>query len=283
MSQEAARRYICAIFVLAIVIRIAYAFVTPPFQAPDEYSHYTYVKFLHTFGQLPVQPKPAAQPEVLEFHQPPLYYVLASSLFPTTSLIEARPLLPMRFMNILLSMLTLGLVYIFATSVFRENRFAVVLMCAVVALLPTYSYLSATVMNGVLATLFASFGFYLCSKAVLDDVQQRHARWSWIGVVAGLAMLSKMSAIGFVGAALVLLVLTSTSARVFIYRAAWFSLGVTSTAGWWFVRNQIVYGQWLKIIENGDTYVPPPISWAQRKTQRDRDLQVFLGGFRTNQ
>jgi 4-amino-4-deoxy-L-arabinose transferase-like glycosyltransferase len=147
----------------------------------------------------------------------------------------------------------------------------VVLMCAAVALLPTYSYLSATVMNGVLATFFASFGFYLCSKAVLDDVQQRHARRSWIGVVAGLGMLSKMSAIGFVGAALVLLVLTSASARVFIYRAAWFFLGVTSTAGWWFVRNQIVYGQWLKIIENeigGDTYVPPPISWAQKNTAR---------------
>src|SRR5262245_56663143 len=100
MKPEVARRYILADFVLTFVVRVAYAFVTPPFQAPDEYSHYSYVKFLHTFRQLPVQSNPAVQPEELEFHQPPLYYILAAAMFPSTRLIEARPLLPMRFINI---------------------------------------------------------------------------------------------------------------------------------------------------------------------------------------
>jgi hypothetical protein len=265
MSNEVTRRYIVAVFALAFVVRLAYAFVTPPFQAPDEYSHYSYVKFLHTFRHLPVQPDPATQPEEMEFHQPPLYYILAAPLFPSINFVQARPLLLMRFMNIVLSMLTIGIVYYFASSVFRENRIVVALMCTGVALLPTYSYLSATMRNGVLATFFASLGFYLCSKAVLDDAQQRNARWSWIGAVAGLAMLSKMSAIGFAAAAVLLLLATGPSWRVSLHRAGWFALGATSTAGWWFVRNWIVYGQWLKIIENGDRYVPPPLSWDHEK------------------
>src|SRR4051794_38178223 len=124
MSREISRRYIRAVFVLAFVVRVAYAFVTPPFQAPDEYSHYSYVKFLHTFGQLPVQANPAFGPEQLEFHQPPLYYALVAPLFPSTKLIEARPLLPLRFFNILLSMITIGVVYYCAKLVFRENHFA---------------------------------------------------------------------------------------------------------------------------------------------------------------
>jgi len=265
MTNEVTRRYVVAVFVLALVVRLAYAFVTPPFQAPDEYSHYSYVKFLHTFRALPVQSNPAIQPEELEYHQPPLYYLMSAVLFPSTELIAARPLMTMRFMNIMLSMLTIAIVYYFASSVFKENPFVVALMCTVVALLPTYSYLSATMRNGILATFFASLGFYLCSKAVLDNEQQRHARWSWIGAVAGLAMLSKLSSIGFVAAAVILLLGTSSGWRVSLHRAAWFVLGVASTAGWWFWRNWIVYGQWLKVIENGDGYVPPPVSWEHEK------------------
>jgi hypothetical protein len=264
MSSEVTRRYVYAIFVLAFIVRVAYAVVTPPFQAPDEYSHYSYVKFLHTFRQLPVQPNPAVQAEELELHQPPLYYILAAPLFPSTKLFEARPLLPMRFMNILLSMLTIAIVYHFAASVFAQNQFVVALMCTAVALLPTYSYLAATMRNGVLGTFFASLGFYLCSKLVLDDTQQRDARWSWVGVVAGLAVLSKLSAIAF-GAAAGVLLLTSSGWRARVHRTGWFALGVASTAGWWFVRNWVVYGHWLKVIENGDKYVPPPLSWEHEK------------------
>src|SRR3972149_4092490 len=116
MQRRISRRYIVLIFALAFVIRLAYAVVTPPFQAPDEYSHYSYVRFVHNFRHLPVQPDPAVEAEELEFHQPPLYYVLAAPLFPSTNLIAGRPLLAMRLMNILFSMLTILIVYYFASS-----------------------------------------------------------------------------------------------------------------------------------------------------------------------
>ena len=279
MTPKVTRRYIFAIFLLAFIVRVAYALVTPPFQAPDEYSHYSYVKFLHTFRHLPVQPDPAINAEELELHQPPLYYVLAATLFPSANFVAGRPLLPMRFINILFSMLTLGIVYYFASTVFPKNPFAVALMCTGVALLPTYSYLSATIRNGVLATFFASLGFHLCAKAVLDHERQADARWSWIGVVAGLAMLSKLSSIGFVAAAGLLLLATSPNWRTSLHRATWFGLGVTSTAGWWFFRNWSVYGHWMKVIENGDGYVPPAVSWAHEKQSAITLFKTFWAVF----
>jgi hypothetical protein len=278
MSEKASRHYVAVIFILAFLIRVAYAIVAPPFQAPDEYSHFSYAKYVHDAHQLPVQQNPAVQPEELEFHQPPLYYVLAASLIPSTSLSTARPLLPLRFVNILFSMFTIGIAYYFASSVLRWNQFSVALMCAIFSLLPTYSYLSATIRNGTLAVLFASLGFYLCTKAILDG-QQRGLRWGLIGAVAGLAILSKLSAVGFAFATAVAVIATSTDWRTSLRRACWFGLGVMSTAGWWFARNVIVYGHVFAIVENGYDFARAPLSWEHEKRSAITIFKTFWAVF----
>jgi len=274
MSTVTSRHYFFAILALALAIRVGYALVTPPFQAPDEYSHYSYVKYLHESRHLPIQPSPAVAPEVLQMHQPPLYYAVAATLFPYTKLVDGGIRLPARFLNILLSLLTVCVAYLFASTVLPHNPFAVALICTGVALTPTYSYISASVRNGTLATLFASLGFYLCAKVVLDENEQRNARWSWIGVVAGLAILSKLTAIGFVISAAGLILLTSRNWRSLCHRAWWFSLGMFATAGWWFVRNWLVYGNWLKVVETGYDFQPSPLTWEHEK-------QVVITLFKT--
>src|SRR6267142_7093553 len=134
MSQRITRRYLYAILTLAFAIRIGYALVTPPFQAPDEYSHYSYVRFVHDFRYLPVQPNPAIRAEELEFHQPPLYYLLSAPLLHSTRLVRNRPLLPLRFINIVFSMLTVLIAYYFASMIFPTLPFAVAMICAAVGL-----------------------------------------------------------------------------------------------------------------------------------------------------
>lgn len=250
MGQEAGKRYIFAIFILALAVRLAYAVITPPFQAPDEYAHYSYVKFLHDSGHLPVQSSTALRAEELQFHQPPLYYALVAPLFPSTKLIEGRPALPLRSANILFAMLTLWVAYRLASTLWPLNPFMVALTCACVAFVPTFSYISSTIRNGVLATFLASLGFHLFANAVTERGED-HFRWGAIGLIGGLALLSKLTAMGFILAAGLTMLIISRSWRTAVHRAAWFSAGVVSVAGWWFVRNRLVYGQWLTIVETG--------------------------------
>jgi hypothetical protein len=279
VTEKVTRHHISAIFVLAFVIRIAYAIVAPPFQAPDEYQHFSYAKYVHDEHRLPIQQSPAVQSEELEFHQPPLYYLFAAILVPSTELIEGWPLLFIRFLNILLSMLTIAVAHYFAVTVLKWNRFSVALVCALFALLPTYSYLSATMRNGTLATFFATLGFCLCARTVLDEEQQRDASWTWIGVVAGFAMLTKLTTIGFVAAAAFLAVGTSRSWQAAMRRACWFVLGVLSIAGWWFVRNIFVYGHPFSIVEDGYDFARSPVSWAHEKQSAITIFKTFWAVF----
>ncbi len=250
MRQEACRRYLYLVFVLALAIRVAYAVITPPFQAPDEYSHYSYVKFVHDSRQLPVQSNATVRPEELQFHQPPLYYTLISPLFPSTNLIEGRQALPLRGINILLSMLTIWVAYQFALNVWPNNRFNVAFICTCVAFLPTYSYISATIRNGVLATFLCSLGFYLCAK-IFGKNDGRDSSWGWIGIIGGLAAISKLTAMGFVAGAGLAILVTAPSWRTLVRRAAWFGLGFVSVAGWWFARNWFLYGHPVMVVETG--------------------------------
>ena len=77
-----------------------FAFKTPPWQNPDEPAHYNYVAYLATEGKLPVlqmgdydgaylerlkaekfPPALSIDPVRYEFHQPPLYYLLAAPVY----------------------------------------------------------------------------------------------------------------------------------------------------------------------------------------------------------
>lgn len=251
MTEASGRRYILAIFVLGLVFRLAYAIVTPAFEAPDEYAHYSYVRFLHESDRLPVQSTPVARREELEFHQPPLYYLLLAPLFPSTYLVDGRPALPLRLVSILFAMLTMWVAYQFGKTTFPKNPFAMNVLCVAVALIPTYSYTSSTIRNGVLATLLASCGFYVLARAVVEEHGVDPRRWFFIGALGGLSVIAKLSSIGFLAAGAVALVTLSREWRTLWRRSLWFLSGAIVVGGWWFIRNWLVYGSWLRVVESG--------------------------------
>jgi hypothetical protein len=76
-------------------------------------------------------------------------------------------------------------------------------------------------------------------------------RWLGIGVLGGLAVISKLSAIGFLAAAGLAVLMVSVSWRVVVRRTIWMSVGVLGAAGWWFARNWLVYGSPLTVVERG--------------------------------
>jgi hypothetical protein len=207
------------------------------------------VKYIHERHELPIQPNPVIRDEQLEFHQAPLYYLISAPLF-YTGFGERIGLIGLRMLNVVFAMLTILMAYLFARLVFPQNPFVVALICACVAFVPTFTYISSTMRNGVLATCLASTGIYLCARALLSKTWT-DARWGWIGVVGGLAVLTMLAAIGFLAGAGITLLLTSRSWRSAIVRTLWFSAGSILVAGWWFARNMILYGTLVMAVENG--------------------------------
>ncbi|GAG30145.1 unnamed protein product, partial [marine sediment metagenome] len=105
------------VIVAYLVIGILYAVKTPPWQVPDEPAHYNYIKYLAENSRLPVlqmgdyphdyleeikakhfPPEMSIEPLRYEFHQPPLYYILATIVYK----LFAGRLLPLRLVSVLL-------------------------------------------------------------------------------------------------------------------------------------------------------------------------------------
>src|SRR5437016_9623061 len=103
------RSVFAAVIAVGILCRLAFAVLTPIFYAPDEHSHFNYVKYVSEHGSFPVQTTKMGDPaNEWEYFQPPLYYVAlvpiyraAHSLFHS----EAGTVFALRFVSILLWLL----------------------------------------------------------------------------------------------------------------------------------------------------------------------------------
>ncbi|GEM_PF-2283060 len=71
-------RWLGLIVLIHITLGVLYATLVPPLEKLDEYLHWEYVRYLRREGHLPDQRDPYIQDFPAEFHQPPLYYVLAA-------------------------------------------------------------------------------------------------------------------------------------------------------------------------------------------------------------
>jgi hypothetical protein len=81
------RRLPGLILAVYLLLAAAYSLITPPWEAPDEPSHYLYAEHLAAYGALPpATPQPPAVhyweggyvTSPYEWHQPPLYYALVA-------------------------------------------------------------------------------------------------------------------------------------------------------------------------------------------------------------
>jgi hypothetical protein len=113
----------------------------------------------------------------------------------------------------------------------------------------------------------------------LDEKPNRDFRWAWTGAVAGLAMLSKLTTVGFVFATAVTVVGTSRNWQAVTRRFGWFAFGVISTAGWWFVRNVVVYGYVFALVEDGYQFNRSPFSWAHARQSAITIFKTFWAVF----
>ncbi len=178
-----------------------------------------------------------------EAHQAPLFYLVAAPIYwMCTSLDLPTRVACLRFFALLLGSLTVFAAYAAAQRSLSSPA-AARGVAFTVALMPMFPCTIARISNDSLAVPLGGIAVFLMMDYVALVPSRRRA--AWIGVVLGLGMLSKAYFIALLAAA----VATFGTAAFFsadrkrLLRHLGIVLALASAiAGWWYVRNFILYG-----------------------------------------
>jgi hypothetical protein len=125
-------------------------------------------------------------------------------------------------------------------------------VASVVAFIPQFLFVTASVSNDNAMTFLGSLALYMLLRLLREETSgvvsglTSMRRWAVLGIVEGLALLSKLSA-------LALLVLTAIAILLVAWhrrspRTAWraglaVAVPAIAIAGWWYARNVVLYGE----------------------------------------
>jgi hypothetical protein len=150
-----------------------------------------------------------------------------------------------RFISIALGALTVVFAYLCARLLALESAAAPLLAAALVAFTPQFLFITASVSNDNMATAVSAAGVWLAVALACGRVTLRRRTLAALGVLVGLAALSKLS--GLLLGPFALLCLAIAAWRRRSWRWLWggsaLVVGAAAlVAGWWYVRNWQLYG-----------------------------------------
>jgi 4-amino-4-deoxy-L-arabinose transferase-like glycosyltransferase len=276
-----------AIIILAhIGLGLTYDRATPIFEASDEGSHYAVVDWLANGNGLPVQVRSRLRPLwAQEGSQPPLYYWLASrlvALVPDRNLDVVYVLNPLsrvgipgtphnanlyrhplerppmrgvelavrlvRWFSLALGAMTSFLTWRLAAMVFPGQTVLALLAAALVAFNPMTLFINASVNNDNLLMLLSTGSLVGILVFMRPHVPQYGWKAAGLGLLLGLAALTKVSGLVLWPAAAVGVAWGAWRGRDwrrFLAAGVIIAAVVLLVCGWWYWRNQMLYGEWL--------------------------------------
>ena len=277
------------IVLLFLVVGVIYMLSTPVFEPSDEVSHYLYASFVARYQKLPDQNKSYAELLKWETVQPPLYYVLISTLMldlpdgthTSVRLIEnphslkglplghgnknrfvhtAAEKFPwhgqvltvyaIRFFSLLLGAMTVLLTWKIA-FVATGSKGTALLASALVAFDPMFLFISASVNNDNLVILLGTVFFLFLVAGVKKGFTCK--RCLFMGLLIGLGMLSKLTAVTLIPIAFLGLLaewwLMKEPTKELLWKALLLGVSIAAVSGWWFVRNVALYGDWTGLTQ----------------------------------
>jgi len=235
LQTDAKHRALWWLVLLTLVHGLWYVAIVHPWQAPDEYLHYEYLRLLDTHRTLALTARDrssAMQWEIAESMwlfqhsryrlmptlpendlrairlplgslnftpQPPLYYLISLPLYwAVASLPVLDQLYVLRLYSVALQSLTVWLTYHLARLIFPQAaRQSIPLTAAVVvALLPQFTFISASYNNDNLAHPLVTAALF----ALLRGIRQR-GDFCWLAIAlvcGGLSLAAKRTAFGIV-------------------------------------------------------------------------------------
>jgi 4-amino-4-deoxy-L-arabinose transferase-like glycosyltransferase len=290
MNRRAEGAALAVIVVAYLLLGILYAVRTPDWQAPDEPAHYNYVRQIADEGRLPViapgdwqqeyQEQLKASkfaPELLdrlgtiqyEDHQPPLYYLLAAPIYGLTG----GDLLALRLVSVVLGAGVVIATWGALRAASPAQSGLALSGAGFVAFLPQHLSILGSVNNDALAELIAALTLW----AVIVYLRgTRYVSPVMLGVLSGLALITKTTIYFLAGIALLAVLLRGRRARwprrVFASHLAAVIVPALLLGGLWWGRNLHVYGGTdFTGLDRHDT-----VTVGQMRT--DEYIEVVLGG-----
>lgn len=278
MRANLKRRYLVAFTLLLLfgILGTGYSVVVPLWEAPDEIGHVSFVTHLRHTHSLPIQ-----QPGVTgSAHHPPLYYLLvaiaslpadindATGAFrPNSAFVwagqggqevnialhtsgETFPFVGQsllvhlaRLASVLMGLVTVAFIIGLGWEVFPRRAEIGLLAGTLTAFNPQFLFISGAVNNDNLLVMGASGAWFFAIRALRDPSRWR--AWLVVGIWLAVAILAKVSGLviaAAIGLLLVACALRQRSLRLLIQCVVAVGLPVLLLTGWWFIRNQVLYG-----------------------------------------
>jgi 4-amino-4-deoxy-L-arabinose transferase-like glycosyltransferase len=276
--MTASRQHVllAVILLIYLVLGILFAAITPPWQAPDEPAHYNYVRYLAENRRFPIlrmgdysydymeeikgrrfPPDLSIDPIRYEYHQPPLYYLMAVPVY----LLADGELLPLRLLSVALGAGVVFLAYAIGRRVYPNWPGLALAAAAFVAFLPQHLATVSQVGNDILAELLFALVLYqligwLRVTSPADDQPPGSGRYQSaidnpqstiiLGLLLGLILVTKTTAYIAVPLALGVLVWRwrreGARGRRIATDLALVALPAAVIALPWYARNLAVYG-----------------------------------------
>ncbi len=158
----------------------------------------------------------------------------------------------MRLLSVVMATWTLLLVYELARLLSRGNETVALMSMGLVAFNPAFSHIAAGVDNDWFVVPLATLAVLAMVERILSEERPTLRSSMWIGVVIGLAVLSKVSGLLLLPLVAIMLTFEFVLHRVrmkelMVHLVVVIGI-VTALAGWWFVRNYVVYGDPLATV-----------------------------------
>ncbi len=315
-----AHREIALVLTVFVVLGIFYSVTTPLFEAPDEQWHYAFVQNVATGRGLPIQTTGTLTHLARqEGSQPPLYYVLAAAatfwidssdypgivwenphygfnvpgvvndnknLFIHTSL-ESFPwhgaalaIHLARWLSVLMGALSVLFTYLLTLEIFPDRKYLAASAAALAGFVPQFLFVSSAVSNDSTIVAMSALALWMTVRLFLVEPGWRDM--VLLGIATGLAALAKVSGLGLsILGALVLVYVFRKHPKLLVLRLSVFGAVVFAVAGWWYLRNVLLYGEitgttmMTRIFGARET----PLTTMQLLTQLREVWETFWVGF----
>lgn len=287
------RRPLALLVAAYLGLGLAYASLVPLWEAPDAVWHYAFAAHLASGRGLPTRADEGVDaPWRQQGSQPPLYYLLVAPLIAAADTSDAEAVIrfnphaavgvsgPEGNLNrmvhsrreafpwrgtvlaarlVSLASLLFGLVAVLATwaaarAVFPARPAVALAAAGILAFNPEILFFSSAISNDIAIAAAGALVLWRAACVLRDGATTRAC--FWLGLACGLALLTKLSGLWLLPAALGAMAWalwrdrakgpealgTRPALRVASRSLAPFALALLAVAGWWYLRNLLLFG-----------------------------------------